>query len=123
MRDFIEHHLGRRWSPEQISQAPSPEDCGEAEVARDRVTQGVPFSDGLRAFRRALSAIRDPFIAEATQRGLDLGLVIDRTTCLWELADVARLQIARSIGRRRSPPPCSTPATAPTSSAECSTGR
>ncbi|NUP24440.1 MAG: hypothetical protein HOZ81_51990, partial [Streptomyces sp.] len=48
----------------------------------------------LRAFRRALSGIRDLFLAEATEHGLDPGLILDRTTCLWELADVASLQIA-----------------------------
>ncbi|MGW4562560.1 PucR family transcriptional regulator [Streptomyces sp. NPDC004561] len=73
---------------------PAPEDFHEADVAWDRVARGVPLGDGLRAFRRALSAIRDLFLAEATERGLDPVLVVDRTKCLWELADVASLQIA-----------------------------
>ncbi|MFG3206553.1 PucR family transcriptional regulator [Streptomyces sp. NPDC048192] len=93
--DEIWHrHFRRALTVLREGTVPPPEEFCEAEVARDRVAQGVPLSDGLRAFRRALSAIRDLFIAEATEHGLDPGLVIDRTTCLWELADVASLQIA-----------------------------
>ena len=87
-------HFQRALAVVREGTVPAPEDFGEAEVARDRVARGVPLSDGLRAFRRALSAIRDLFIAEATERGLDPGLVVDRTKCLWELADVASLQVA-----------------------------
>ncbi|MER6068576.1 helix-turn-helix domain-containing protein [Streptomyces sp. NPDC001817] len=87
-------HFQRALGVVREGAVPAPEDFGEAEVARDRVARGVPLADGLRAFRRALSAIRDLFIAEATERGLDPRLIVDRTTCLWELADVASLQIA-----------------------------
>ncbi|GGW42437.1 PucR family transcriptional regulator [Streptomyces lucensis JCM 4490] len=73
---------------------PVPEDFGEADVARDRVARGVPLGDGLHAFRRALGAIRDLFLAEATRRGLEPALIADRTTRLWEFADVASLRIA-----------------------------
>ncbi|WP_317441087.1 PucR family transcriptional regulator [Streptomyces collinus] len=93
--DQIWHrHFQRALAVVREGTVPAPEDFGEAEVARDRAARGVPLADGLRAFRRALSAIRDLFIAEATERGLDPGLIVDRTTCLWELADVASLRIA-----------------------------
>ncbi|MFF2200570.1 PucR family transcriptional regulator [Streptomyces sp. NPDC058145] len=93
--DQIWHrHLQRALVVVREGTVPAPEDFDEAAVARDRAARGVPLSDGLRAFRRALSAIRDLFIAEATERGLDPGLIVDRTKCLWELADVASLQIA-----------------------------
>lgn len=87
-------HFQRALTVLREGTVPVPEDFDEADVARDRVARGVPLSDGLRAFRRALGAIRDLFIAEATARRLDAGLVVDRTRCLWELADVASLQIA-----------------------------
>ncbi|QKV91685.1 helix-turn-helix domain-containing protein [Streptomyces sp. NA02950] len=73
---------------------PPSRDIDEAEVARDRVARGVSLSDGLRAFRRALGAMRDLFIAEATRQGLDPLVVVDRTRALWELADVESVQIA-----------------------------
>ncbi|MFF4573988.1 PucR family transcriptional regulator [Streptomyces sp. NPDC001410] len=93
--DRIWHrHFQRALAVVRAGTVPAPEDFDEADVARDRAARGVPLSDGLRAFRRALSAIRDLFLAEATQRGLDPGLIVDRTKCLWELADVASLQIA-----------------------------
>ncbi|MEU9480355.1 helix-turn-helix domain-containing protein [Streptomyces sp. NPDC048191] len=93
--DQIWHlHVQRALSVVRKGTVPAPEDFGEADVARDRVARGVPLGDGLRAFRRALSAIRDLFIAEATGHGLDPGLIVDRTRCLWELADVASLRIA-----------------------------
>ncbi|GAA3047879.1 PucR family transcriptional regulator [Streptomyces glomeratus] len=93
--DEIWHrHFQRALAVVREGTVPAPEDLGEADVARDRVARGVPLGDGLRAFRRALSAIRDLFIAEATERGLDPGFIVDRTKCLWELADVASLQIA-----------------------------
>ncbi|MFF7972459.1 helix-turn-helix domain-containing protein [Streptomyces sp. NPDC007905] len=93
--DQIWHrHFQRALAVVREGTVPAPEDFDEADVARDRVARGVPLGDGLRAFRGALSAIRDLFIAEATERGLDAGLVVDRTRCLWELADVASLQIA-----------------------------
>ncbi|GGN49540.1 PucR family transcriptional regulator [Streptomyces albiflavescens] len=93
--DEIWHrHFQRALAVVREGTVPAPEDFGEADVARDRVARGVPLSDGLRAFRRALSAIRDLFIAEATEHGVDAGLIVDRTKCLWELADVASLQIA-----------------------------
>jgi sugar diacid utilization regulator len=93
--DQIWHrHVQRALAVVREGVVPAPEDFDEADVARDRVARGVPLADGLRAFRRALSAIRDLFIAEATERGLDPGLIVDRTKCLWELADVASLQIA-----------------------------
>ncbi|MGI5373238.1 PucR family transcriptional regulator [Streptomyces sp. CA-251387] len=93
--DQIWHrHFRRALTVLREGTVPAPEDFDEADVARDRAARGVPLSDGLRAFRRALSAIRDLFLAEASERGLDPGLVVDRTTCLWELADVASLQIA-----------------------------
>ncbi|WP_251092205.1 helix-turn-helix domain-containing protein [Streptomyces sp. Caat 7-52] len=92
--DQIWHrHFQRALAVVREGRVPAPEDFGEADVARDRAARGVPLSDGLRAFRRALSAIRDLFIAEATERGLDPGVIIDRTRCLWELADVASLRI------------------------------
>ncbi|MEU1407805.1 helix-turn-helix domain-containing protein [Streptomyces sp. NPDC005728] len=89
-----QRHFRRALAVVREGTVPAPEDFDEADVARDRAARGVPLSDGLRAFRRALSAIRDLFIAEATERGLDPGLIVDRTKCLWELADVASLQIA-----------------------------
>ncbi|MFJ4521934.1 PucR family transcriptional regulator [Streptomyces sp. NPDC088810] len=93
--DGIWHrHFQRALAVVREGTVPAPEDLREADVARDRVARGVPLGDGLSAFRRALSAIRDLFIAEATERGLDPGLIVDRTKCLWELADVASLQIA-----------------------------
>ncbi|MEU8467339.1 helix-turn-helix domain-containing protein [Streptomyces sp. NPDC029006] len=93
--DQIWHrHFQRALAVLRDGTVPAPEDFDEAEVARDRVSRGVPLSDGLRAFRRALSAIRDLFIAEAAEAGLDPALIVDRTKCLWELADVASLQIA-----------------------------
>ncbi|MFE1863049.1 PucR family transcriptional regulator [Streptomyces anandii] len=93
--DEIWHrHFQRALTVLRAGTVPAPEDFDEADVARDRAARGVPLGDGLRAFRRALSAIRDLFIAEATRRGLDPVLVVDRTTCLWELADVASLRIA-----------------------------
>ncbi|MFE0516963.1 PucR family transcriptional regulator [Streptomyces sp. NPDC058964] len=93
--DQIWHrHFQRALAVVREGTVPLPDDFEEADVARDRVARGVPLSDGLRAFRRGLSAIRDLFIAEATERGLDPGLIVDRTKCLWELADVASLQIA-----------------------------
>ncbi|MGW7259403.1 PucR family transcriptional regulator [Streptomyces sp. NPDC054834] len=93
--DEIWHrHFQRALTVLRAGTVPAPEDFDEADVARDRAAQGVPLSDGLRAFRRALSAIRDLFIAEATRRELDPGLIVDRTKCLWELADVASVQIA-----------------------------
>lgn len=87
-------HFQRALTVLREGTVPAPEDFEEADVARDRVARGVPLDDGLRAFRRALSAIRDLFIAEATEHRLDPGLVVDRTKCLWELADVAGLRIA-----------------------------
>ncbi|MBN0046744.1 helix-turn-helix domain-containing protein [Streptomyces actuosus] len=93
--DQIWHrHFQRALAVLREGKVPAPEDFGEADVARDRVARGVPLSDGLRAFRRGLSAIRDLFLAEATAAGLDPGLVVDRTTCLWDLADVAGVRIA-----------------------------
>ncbi|MEU8031275.1 helix-turn-helix domain-containing protein [Streptomyces sp. NPDC049099] len=93
--DQIWHrHFQRALAVVREGTVPAPEDFDEAEVARDRVARGVPLGDGLRAFRRALSAIRDLFLAEAAEHGLDPGLVVDRTKCLWELTDVASLQIA-----------------------------
>ncbi|MEU6773260.1 helix-turn-helix domain-containing protein [Streptomyces sp. NPDC046759] len=93
--DRIWHrHFQRALSVVREGTVPAPEDFGEADVAWDRVARGVPLGDGLRAFRRALSAIRDLFLAEGTEQGLDPGLVVDRTRCLWELADVASVQIA-----------------------------
>ncbi|MFF2515851.1 PucR family transcriptional regulator [Streptomyces sp. NPDC058086] len=89
-----QRHFQRALAVVREGSVPAPEDFDEADVARDRVTRGVPLSDGLRAFRRALSAIRDLFIAEATERGLDPGVIVDRTKCLWELADVASVRIA-----------------------------
>ncbi|WP_030348166.1 helix-turn-helix domain-containing protein [Streptomyces sp. NRRL S-1022] len=89
-----QRHFQRALTVLREGTVPAPEDFREAEVARDRAARGVPLGDGLRAFRRALGAIRDLFIAEATGRGLDPGLVVDRTRCLWELVDVASLQIA-----------------------------
>ncbi|MEU6556995.1 helix-turn-helix domain-containing protein [Streptomyces sp. NPDC046915] len=92
--DEIWHrHFQRALTVLRAGTVPAPEDFDEADVARDRAARGVPLSDGLRAFRRALSAIRDLFIAEATRRELDPGLIVDRTKCLWELADVASLRI------------------------------
>ncbi|MEU6557052.1 helix-turn-helix domain-containing protein [Streptomyces sp. NPDC046915] len=92
--DEIWHrHFQRALTVLRAGTVPAPEDFDEADVARDRAAQGVPLSDGLRAFRRALSAIRDLFIAEATRRELDPGLIVDRTTCLWELTDVASVRI------------------------------
>jgi sugar diacid utilization regulator len=73
---------------------PASQEIDEAEVAHDRVARGVSLGDGLRAFRRALGAIRDLFIAEATRHGLDPLVVVDRTRALWELADAESLQIA-----------------------------
>ncbi|MGW3355225.1 PucR family transcriptional regulator [Streptomyces bungoensis] len=87
-------HFQRALAVVREGTVPAPEDFDEADVARDRVARGVPLGDGLRAFRRALSAIRDLFLAEAADRGLDPDLVVDRTTCLWELVDVASLRIA-----------------------------
>ncbi|MFJ7150315.1 PucR family transcriptional regulator [Streptomyces sp. NPDC100445] len=93
--DEIWHrHFQRALTVVREGTVPAPEDFGEAEVARDRAARGVPLADGLHAFRRALSAIRDLFVAEASEHGLDPGLVVDRTMCLWELADVASLRIA-----------------------------
>ncbi|MES9521906.1 PucR family transcriptional regulator [Streptomyces capoamus] len=93
--DQIWHrHFQRALAVVREGTVPAPEDFGEADVARDRVARGVPLADGLRAFRRALSVIRDLFLAEATERGLEPGLIVDRTRCLWELADVASLRIA-----------------------------
>ena len=92
--EIWQRHFQRALAVVRDGRVPAPEDYDEADVARDRVTRGVPLSDGLRAFRRALSAIRDLFIAEATERGLDPGVIVDRTTCLWELADVASVRIA-----------------------------
>ncbi|WEO93384.1 helix-turn-helix domain-containing protein [Streptomyces sp. FXJ1.172] len=93
--DQIWHrHFQRALAVVREGKVPAPEDFDEADVAWDRVARGVPLSDGLRAFRRALSAIRDLFLAEATGRGLDPGLIVDRTKRLWDLADVASLQIA-----------------------------
>ncbi|QTD96584.1 PucR family transcriptional regulator [Streptomyces cyanogenus] len=89
-----QEHFQRALAVVREGKVPAPEDFREAGVARDRVARGVPLGDGLRAFRRALGAIRDLFIAEATEHGLDPGLIVDRTKCLWELADVASLQIA-----------------------------
>ncbi|MEU1709541.1 helix-turn-helix domain-containing protein [Streptomyces sp. NPDC005706] len=89
-----QRHFHRALAVVREGTVPAPEAFDEADVARDRVARGVPLGDGLRAFRRAMSAIRDLFLAEATERGLDPGLVVDRTRCLWELADVASLQIA-----------------------------
>lgn len=92
--DQIWHrHFQRALAVLREGAVPAPEDFEEADVARDRVSRGVPLGDGLRAFRRALSAIRDLFIAEATEQGLEPGLIVDRTKDLWELADVASLQI------------------------------
>ncbi|MGW3208953.1 PucR family transcriptional regulator [Streptomyces sp. NPDC001135] len=87
-------HFQRALTVLREGTVPAPEDFDEAEVAWDRVARGVPLSDGLRAFRRALSAIRDLFMAEAIGIGLDTGLVLDRTRGLWELADAASVQIA-----------------------------
>ncbi|MFF9090576.1 PucR family transcriptional regulator [Streptomyces sp. NPDC014991] len=87
-------HLQRALAVVREGTVPAPEDFDEAAVARDRAARGVPLGDGLRAYRRASSAIRDLFITEATERRLDPGLVVDRTKCLWELADVASLQFA-----------------------------
>ncbi len=92
--DIWDRHFQRALTVLREGTVPAPEDFDEADVARDRADRGVPLGDGLRAFRRALSAIRDLFLAEAAERGLDHGLVVDRTTCLWELADVASLRIA-----------------------------
>ncbi|MEU5594946.1 helix-turn-helix domain-containing protein [Streptomyces sp. NPDC020298] len=93
--DEIWHrHFQRALTVLRAGTVPAPEDFDEADVARDRAARGVPLSDGLRAFRRALSAIRDLFLAEATRRALEPGLIVDRTKCLWELADVASLRIA-----------------------------
>ncbi|MEV0976517.1 helix-turn-helix domain-containing protein [Streptomyces sp. NPDC049915] len=93
--DQIWHrHFQRALAVLREGTVPAPEEFDEADVAWDRVARGVPLGDGLRAFRRALSAIRDLFLAEAAERGLDPVLVVDRTKCLWELADVASLRIA-----------------------------
>ncbi|MFI1168903.1 PucR family transcriptional regulator [Streptomyces sp. NPDC020801] len=93
--DEIWHrHVHRALTVLREGTVPAPEDFEEADVAPDRASRGVSLSDGLRAFRRALSAIRDLFIAEATAHGLDPGLIVDRTKDLWELADVASLRIA-----------------------------
>ncbi|GGU98888.1 PucR family transcriptional regulator [Streptomyces filipinensis] len=93
--DQIWHrHFQRALTVVRDGTVPAPEDFDEADVARDRVDRGVPLGDGLPAFRQALSAIRDLFLAEATGRGLDPGLVVDRTKRLWELADAGSLQIA-----------------------------
>lgn len=93
--DQIWHrHFQRALAVVREGTVPAPEDFDEADVARDRVDRGVPLGDGLRAFRWGLSAIRDLFLAEATERGLDPGLIVDRIKCLWELADVASVRIA-----------------------------
>ncbi|NUP15806.1 MAG: hypothetical protein HOZ81_06870, partial [Streptomyces sp.] len=74
--DQIWHrHFQRALAVLREGTVPAPEDFGEADVARDRVDRGVPLGDGLRAFRRALSGIRDLFLAEATEHGLDPGLI------------------------------------------------
>ncbi|MEV0405027.1 hypothetical protein [Actinoallomurus sp. NPDC050550] len=87
-------HFERAVTVLRDGRVPPPEEIDEAEVARDRVARGVSLSDGLSAFRRALRAIRDLFIAEATRHGLDPRVIVDRTTALWELTDVESLRIA-----------------------------
>ncbi|MXM65283.1 hypothetical protein GR925_17975 [Streptomyces sp. HUCO-GS316] len=92
-------HFRRALTVLRDGSVPAPEDIDEADVARDRLTRGVPLGDGLRAFRGALGAIRDLFISEATRRGLDPLLMVERTKALWQLADTESLQIA-SVHRR-----------------------
>ncbi|WP_113703374.1 PucR family transcriptional regulator [Nonomuraea lactucae] len=92
-------HIDRTLGLLRHGRVPSPEEIDEAEVASDRVARGVQLADGLSAFRRAYSTIRDMFIAEATRHGLDPALIIDRTTGLWELTDVESRQIA-AVHRR-----------------------
>lgn len=122
--DQIWHrHFQRALAVVREGTVPAPEDFDEADVARDRAARGVPLSDRLRAFRRALSAIRGLFIAAAAERGLDPGLIVDRTKCLWELGDVASLQIAAVHREAEVASRCSTPAATPTSCVDCSTGR
>src|SRR5438067_13823734 len=87
-------HFERALGVLRDGRVPPAEEIEEADVARDRVARGVPLSDGLRAFRRALRAIRDLFITEATRSGLDVLVIVDRTRALWELTDVESLQIA-----------------------------
>ncbi|MCQ4045283.1 PucR family transcriptional regulator [Streptantibioticus rubrisoli] len=93
--DQIWHrHFQRALEVLREGRVPAREELDEADVARDRASRGVPLDDGLRAFRHALSAIRDLFIAEATSQGLDPGLIVECTKNLWELADIESLQIA-----------------------------
>ncbi len=89
-----DRHFHRALVVLREGRVPAAEEIDEAEVARDRVSRGVPLDDGLRAFRWALRAIRDLFIAEATVHGLDPAVVVEHTKDLWELADVESLQIA-----------------------------
>jgi putative transposase len=87
-------HFQRAVGVLRDGRVPPPQEIEEADVARDRVARGVPLGDLLRAFRRALGAIRDLFIAEANRHGLDVAVIVDRTRALWELTDAESLQIA-----------------------------
>ncbi|MFF4551090.1 PucR family transcriptional regulator [Streptomyces sp. NPDC001435] len=87
-------HFQRALAVLRDGRVPGPHEITEADVARERVARGVPLGDGLRAFRRALQAIRDLFIEEATSHGLDPLVIVERTKDLWELADVESVQIA-----------------------------
>jgi putative transposase len=87
-------HFQRALAVLRDGRVPRPHEIIEAEVARDRVARGIALGDGLRAFRHALQAIRDLFIAEATRHGLEPLLTVARTRDLWELADAESVQMA-----------------------------
>jgi PucR C-terminal helix-turn-helix domain len=74
--------------------APKAAEFDEAVVARDRADRGVPVEDVLRAYRVSLRVIRDAFLTEASDVGMNPDQVLAATQVLWDVTDAATVQLA-----------------------------
>ena len=72
---------------EQHDNLPARIEESERMSGRRRALQGVPTEEVVEAYRVVLSVLRDAFIEEATELGMDLRQVLGGTVRLWELTD------------------------------------
>lgn len=75
--------------------APRPDELPEAWITvTERVQQGVPVEDMMRAYRINIGVIEARFIDVAEEAGLPPGLVLAGSRLLWSVGDAFTTQIA-----------------------------
>jgi putative transposase len=72
---------------EQRDGLPASIEENERMSGRRRALQGVPTEEVVEAYRVVLSLLRDAFIKEATELGMDPGQVLGGAVRLWDLTD------------------------------------